>query len=102
MDEALDAAKTISAGNINACLLVLGPQIYSTQTAQATVKNRRLLEDKLLASEAQITECKVVAYVLLLLSSFLMQEISLTYSDSGHAGDRRKRSQICISALSFM
>ena len=49
MDDCIDFAKTYSASNPNAALMVILPVHYGTVEGKTVVKNRRLLEDKLFA-----------------------------------------------------
>lgn len=52
------------------------PQYHSSTTKNVVIQNRRLLEDKIVA----------------VLDTY---EISVNFLDSGHGGDKRKKSQQC-------
>ena len=49
LDEAIDLAKTVLNSNRNSILLVLQPMLGGNSPQQAVMKNRRALEDKLMA-----------------------------------------------------
>lgn len=50
MEEACDAARSIMTANQNAALLVLFPVQHTSCDKAVTVKNRRLVEDRLMQS----------------------------------------------------
>ncbi|CAK9107673.1 unnamed protein product, partial [Durusdinium trenchii] len=81
LDEAIEVAKTISNGDAAAVLFVLLPLAHGSTDKETVMKNKRILEDKVL-------------------SVLEFQEVTLTFSDSQHAGDRRRRSQSCLLAVS--
>ena len=76
IDEAITVIQTTCSGNSSTVALALLPQYHSSTSKSVVLKNRRLLEDKMVGC----------------LDVF---EISMHYIDSGHAGDRRKKSQQC-------
>eukprot|EP00438_Fugacium_kawagutii_P010637 Skav234435 [mRNA] locus=scaffold3409:116777:120527:- [translate_table: standard] len=83
VDDSFDTIDAILNGNPNAALLCLATAQHSNMKQEVCVLKGRLLEDRLM-------------------SSFLMVETSLVFSDSSHASDRRKKSQrcwICVSKL---
>ena len=49
LDEAIDLAKTVLNSNQNSILLVLQPMVGGNSPQVAVTKNRRTLEDKLMA-----------------------------------------------------
>ena len=74
IDEAINVIQSTCSGNSSTMAFILLPQYHSSTSKTVVLKNRRLLEDKLVGC----------------LDVF---EISMHYADSGHAGDRRKKSQ---------
>lgn len=48
MEDACEAARSITTANPNAALFVLFPLVHSSVEKSATIKNRRLIEDRLL------------------------------------------------------
>ena len=69
--------QSVCSGNSGSLGFVTLPQYHSSTSKQAVIKHRRLLEDKLLGS-------------------LDTSEVSLSFSDTGHGGDRRKKSQQCV------
>ena len=49
LDEAIDLAKTVLNSNRNSVLLVLQPMLGGNSPQASVMKNRRALEDKLMA-----------------------------------------------------
>ena len=98
VDDAIDFAKTYSASNPNAALMVLLPVHYGTLESKSVIKNRRLLEDKLFAplvlsypGQAILIPSGLVAAP----RCMEVHEFSMTFQDAAHAGDKRKRAQPC-------
>ena len=76
IDESINLIQSTCSGNGNTMAFAMLPQYHSSTHKGTVLKNRRLLEDK-------IVGC---------LDTY---EISLAYNDVGHSGDRRKKSQQC-------
>ena len=76
IDEGINVMQSTCTGNSATVAFIMLPQYHSSTSKSVVLKNRRLLEDK-------IVGC---------LDTF---EISMHYSDAGHGGDRRKKSQQC-------
>ena len=107
MDDALDVAKSILCANPNAMLFVLAPQIHPSTDKTSIVTKHRDVEDKLmscpalymlplLGNESEIlTLCLDVSFRLQI-RSLEVTDVSLTFCDTGHGGDKRKRSQQCL------
>ena len=126
MDEAVNLAQGVASGNANTVSFWLLPQWHSSAAKQATLKHRRLLEDKVigcLALELQtcyhqfFTEWPqhfAVSKKTILGGSFEKflkffdihptqraldtYEIAVNFTDAQHQGDRRKKSQQCFLA----
>lgn len=81
MEEACDAARSIMTANQNAALLVLFPVQHTSCDKAVTVKNRRLVEDRLM----QFAD---------------LHDITIGFKDSGHGNDKRKRSHAGVLAIS--
>ena len=111
VDEAVDIAKGVCTANSNCILLVLLPQQNASIESSAITAHRRALEDRLSNLGLTLIEliptsyfqCNVQFQFVLnfhdrsncecrprTLESF---EMGLYFKDSGHGGDRRKRSQ---------
>ncbi|CAK9097690.1 unnamed protein product, partial [Durusdinium trenchii] len=80
IDEAVTLCQSVCSGNPSTLAWIMLPQYYTSSSKHSVLKNRRLLEDKLLG-------CMDV------------YEVSLNYADAQHSGDKRKKSQQCIAAL---
>ena len=113
IDNSLEVIDAIINGNPNAALLCLAPASHSNVRQEALVQKRRHLEDRLLGSLA--LKCLADSILLLLFCcqaalmfvgfnlemfegqtdcrSFDVTETTLVFADSGHASDRRKKSQ---------
>ena len=76
IDEAVGLIQSVCAGNSNTMGFIMFPQYHSSTTKNVVIQNRRLLEDKIVA----------------VLDTY---EISVNFLDSGHGGDKRKKSQQC-------
>ena len=68
--------QSVCAGSAKTMGLVMLPMYHASTSKETVLNNRRLIEDKVTAN----------------LDSY---EISIQYADSGHGGDRRKKSQMC-------
>ena len=77
IDEGINVMQSACTGNSSTMGFVMLPQYHSSTSKAVDLKNRRLLEDKLVGC----------------LDTF---EVSMHYADSGHGGDRRKKSQQCF------
>ena len=90
--------KSICHGNCNAIGLVLLPIAHAGTNQVTVVKNRRALEDRLLQPLAEIVLYKSSQMILFSnhfqpVRSMDGTDIAFQFCDSGHGGDRRKRTQ---------
>ena len=93
MDEAVEVAKSVCNGDMNACLLALMPVQHSSVSQSTVVEKKRSLEDKLMSPLGTVSASARVPRAL------EMHELSVNYTDAGHAGDRRRRHQSGCLAL---
>ena len=112
IDEAIQLCASVSTGNNRTLCWFQLPQWHSSTQKETVVKNRRLLEDKILAS----LESAQIRFIFWFCASamspiyqFVTQspiatcrlgwraldsyEVALNFADSAHQGDRRKKSQ---------
>lgn len=119
LDEAAEMGKSICHGNCNAIIMVLLPVVHASTHQAQVVKNRRAIEDMLMGwlasawfiythplccgrnnssqSFSDFVEQEIFVCVLHLRSMEVI-DIALQFCDSGHAGDKRKRTQPCSLA----
>ena len=108
VDEAADASKSVSNSNNNAALFALMPQYHSSTDWTSIVTHRRAIEDKLMGSLGIRLDSLVLPFVVLMgdslesmlilhcrVRTFDLNEATLSFRDSGHGGDKRKRCQPC-------
>ena len=82
-------AKQVSHGNPNAAIFILLPQYHGGTDLTVVMEHRRKLEDKLLGCPGPTN--KAFGSV----RQLTLREVSLSFRDTGHAGDKRKRCQPC-------
>lgn len=110
VDEASEVAKSVSAGSDKAILFVLTPMTHSNTDQPNVMQKRRTLEDTLMGpfsckSSVSLAWLRVIeieistffCFPLNILRSMDLSEVALCFADSHHAGDKRKRSQMCYS-----
>lgn len=96
VDAAIQLAVSVSSGNGKTMLALLLPQYHSSTSKQSVIKNRRLVEDKILGRLS--LSCYIAATARTCVPRAMdVFEIAINYNDSPHGGDRRKRSQQCSS-----
>ena len=98
VEEALSLLQAVAGGNSSTVGLVLLPFNHSSTSWTSILKNRRILEDKCSAMPG-----KWICFKLLLslrdvgrfahIRTFEVNEISINFEASTHAGDRRRTSQ---------
>lgn len=123
IDEAVNLAQSVASGNANTVSFWLLPQWHSSSAKAATLKHRRLLEDKVIGCLAldmlpsissnpgppfgnfQRTILGDLSWIhSISLTIQLTQrgldtyEIAVNFTDAQHQGDRRKKSQQCSLA----
>lgn len=101
MDEAVSLCQAVSSGNPNTLAFFLLPQWHSSTSKTTVLKNRRLLEDKVVGCPGSMSPLHFEAAFLAptmpasrprCLDVF---EVAMNFAESSHAGDRRKKSQQC-------
>ena len=113
VDEAISAARAVCASNSNAALLVLCPMTHTSLQQTTCVKNRRAVEDRLLTilelALLMLSHCRCLIHCCIPgeshdmdhLRAFDVIDVAINYKDTGHAGDKRKRSQPGSLALIY-
>lgn len=116
IDEAVTLCQSVCSGNPSTLAWIMLPQYYTSSSKHSVLKNRRLLEDKLLGclfSNIPVGKCfkscelkqqnkRLIGFsagveiVTTLLRRMDVYEVSLNYADAQHSGDKRKKSQQCI------
>ena len=90
LDEAVEVSKSICNSDPRAALLTLMPQLHPSIAQTTVIEKKRSLEDKLLGRlgriEMMISSCGFWRML-------KVNDVSIHYTDSGHGGDRRKKSQ---------
>ena len=123
MDESVTLAQGVASGNNGTLSFWLLPQWHSSTGKASTLKNRRLLEDKVLGClDMELFHSFFYVWTYLDFSTSLClnywksggfyswfnhlqprnldsYEISLNFLDSPHQGDKRKKSQQCFLVI---
>ena len=119
VDEAASVALSISNTDASSVLFVLLPTLHSSTDAAVVRRNKRAVEDKLMAFLActqvmtMITNliridvavesgvcivfscCIIIPIFILGLRQMELHDVSLMFHDSHHGGDKRKKTQQC-------
>lgn len=115
IDEATSVAVSVSNGDSAACLMVLLPVVHASTDPTVVRRNKRIVEDKLMPWLVEIRFFLVLSELLSpkenqpqLSRHMELRDLTVTFTDPHHAGDKRKKSQfgsldrfilLCLAAI---